>query len=437
MAQSGESSLNTVEVLNSRSYIDLTDGVDHGTHNEPPPPGSDDFRSIHHRMRRQEIIDVDSLPDRTPRLDNLLNPDTSTDDITVTASRPLSRPVTEFTRPLVFPDGVNGGSHFHRQLPTLEIDLDYYNMTFRFSNSTRASANENSHAFQFTTGRGGSERPFTAPPGSYATGPFMGPTSSAPSSNPTTSAVNAGETGHRPVTRYGQNTYPGYHAMHVGGGFGTNMRRRLGLFQYGNRTAATYGVDGVAEVNGQQRRREAEVFLGGPPGFRRPEPNYGAYLQAGLQHGTSRDLDEFMLALEEEDLRANQAAVNLESPIKAPLPPQRGYTRMVRSGRKLICAECSNELGASRKRKTSANEPDDATDRSQDATGGNKSAFSAEPDIAKRIFMAKCGHVYCGECAERHRKQVRRGKRHSSCVCVVDGCYDNISGPRNMIELFP
>jgi hypothetical protein len=54
--------------------------------------------------------------------------------------------------------------------------------------------------------------------------------------------------------------------------------------------------------------------------------------------------------------------------------------------------------------------------------------------VKKQVWVAKCGHTYCGSCAasQRHNKQkgVKAGR------CIVEGCARIVSGDKAMVEVF-
>ena len=86
----------------------------------------------------------------------------------------------------------------------------------------------------------------------------------------------------------------------------------------------------------------------------------------------------------------------------APPPAKGGFTRSPKEGMTLVCPDCAVELG--------------------------KNA-----DVKKEVWVGKCGHVYCGECAERQRMNKGRGARVGRCC--VEGCTKIISGDKAMIRI--
>lgn len=89
---------------------------------------------------------------------------------------------------------------------------------------------------------------------------------------------------------------------------------------------------------------------------------------------------------------------------RAPQPPREGYTRSPKENMALICPQCGDELG-----------------KNLDV-------------VKKQVWVAKCGHTYCGSCAasQRHNKQkgVKAGR------CIVEGCARIVSGDKAMVEVF-
>jgi hypothetical protein len=71
----------------------------------------------------------------------------------------------------------------------------------------------------------------------------------------------------------------------------------------------------------------------------------------------------------------------------------------------LICPCCGDELGKN---------PDDL--------------------VKKEVWVAKCGHTYCGTCAATQRQNKAKGVKAGRCI--VDGCIRIISGERGMMEVF-
>lgn len=89
---------------------------------------------------------------------------------------------------------------------------------------------------------------------------------------------------------------------------------------------------------------------------------------------------------------------------QAPPPPRDGFTRSPKEDMALICPQCGDELGC-------------------------------DTDVAKKeVWVAKCGHTYCGGCATRQRQN--KGKGVKAGRCVVDGCTKIISGDKGMMEIF-
>jgi hypothetical protein len=86
-------------------------------------------------------------------------------------------------------------------------------------------------------------------------------------------------------------------------------------------------------------------------------------------------------------------------------PPRDGFTRSPKENMALICPSCGDELGKN---------PDDL--------------------VKKEVWVAKCGHTYCGGCAATQRQNKARGVKVGRCI--VDGCTRIISGEKGMMEVF-
>ena len=87
----------------------------------------------------------------------------------------------------------------------------------------------------------------------------------------------------------------------------------------------------------------------------------------------------------------------------APPPPRSGFTRSPTENMALICPQCNDELGKSTE------------------------------DPKKEVWMGKCGHTYCGECAGSHRRNRSKGAKAGRCA--VEGCTRIISGDKGMIKV--
>ena len=89
---------------------------------------------------------------------------------------------------------------------------------------------------------------------------------------------------------------------------------------------------------------------------------------------------------------------------QAPPPPRQGFTRSPTEKMALICPDCGDELG----KNTNI--------------------------VKKEVWIAKCGHTYCGGCAARQRQN--KGKGVKAGRCIVDGCSRIVSGDKGMMEVF-
>jgi hypothetical protein len=86
-----------------------------------------------------------------------------------------------------------------------------------------------------------------------------------------------------------------------------------------------------------------------------------------------------------------------------PPPPRSGFTRSPTEQTALICPQCNDELGK-----------------------GHESP-------KKDVWIGKCGHTYCGECAASHRSNKSKGARAGRCI--VEGCTKIVSGDKGMIKV--
>jgi hypothetical protein len=127
-----------------------------------------------------------------------------------------------------------------------------------------------------------------------------------------------------------------------------------------------------------------------PPTQFRPPGQLDYSLNAGHIYGNDGSLRD-LPCFKDDDYNAPSAA-------------RKGYTRSPADTMTLICPECSGELG-----------------KSVDA-------------LQKEVWVAKCGHVYCGSCAFGHRQN--KGKGTKADKCLVDGCVRVISGLNGMMEVF-
>jgi hypothetical protein len=94
------------------------------------------------------------------------------------------------------------------------------------------------------------------------------------------------------------------------------------------------------------------------------------------------------------------------SPPVPPLPPAPvGLTRSPVEGG--ICPNCGDELS------------------------------EGDSDIKRQIWLAKCGHVYCGECTINRAKRAKQPRRTQPFKeCQVEGCEKKLASKTTMIQLF-
>jgi len=90
---------------------------------------------------------------------------------------------------------------------------------------------------------------------------------------------------------------------------------------------------------------------------------------------------------------------------QAPPSARQGFTRSPTENMALICPHCGEELGK-----------------------------NLDDVVKKEVWVAKCGHTYCGSCAASQRKN--RSKGINAGRCSVEGCQKIISGDKGMFEVF-
>lgn len=98
-----------------------------------------------------------------------------------------------------------------------------------------------------------------------------------------------------------------------------------------------------------------------------------------------------------------------------PLPPAAsGYTRSPKDDCKLICARCPHELGV------------------------------GEDRVEKSVWVSRCGHVYCGDCANKITSARRRPRSRNTVnpdmerttVCSVADCKTSFARGKPLWEVF-
>ncbi|KAF3079270.1 hypothetical protein TWF102_002944 [Orbilia oligospora] len=135
-------------------------------------------------------------------------------------------------------------------------------------------------------------------------------------------------------------------------------------------------------------------------------PNFP--LRNGLFQAPGRDLDWFQLPG-----FAAQNEVEITGQVHSKDPPikeaRKGFTRSPKSEDAIGCSMCDQELGDS------------------------------DDDIKKQIWVMKCGHCYCGECANAMLSQPRaqKGRKRKYPSCAIDGCKQATTGKKFVWELYP
>lgn len=154
--------------------------------------------------------------------------------------------------------------------------------------------------------------------------------------------------------------------------------------------------------------------------------NFTSRLQAYLQFmqnisgirvwssGDNAEDQELLEALMQSAQVEQNTPQLLPEDLKHPTIPSQtrpGYTRGITKSKQLICSMCDLELGIGI--------PD--SDKNYLLTEGDR-LFS------KRVFFAKCGHVYCGRCVNSIINRER--KRGAAKECVVAGCKQSFKKQR-------
>ncbi|RVD88528.1 uncharacterized protein DFL_002710 [Arthrobotrys flagrans] len=141
----------------------------------------------------------------------------------------------------------------------------------------------------------------------------------------------------------------------------------------------------------------------------RDPPDMNFPVRNGLFQAPGRDLDWFQLpgfAAQNEEVEITGQVHSKDPPIKE---ARKGFTRSPKSEDAIGCSMCDQELGDS------------------------------DDDIKKQIWVMKCGHCYCGECANAMLSQPRaqRGRKRKYTSCAIDGCKQATTGKKFIWELYP
>ncbi|KAK9455109.1 hypothetical protein V1511DRAFT_332884 [Dipodascopsis uninucleata] len=202
-------------------------------------------------------------------------------------------------------------------------------------------------------------------------------------------------------------------------------------------TRALQAVSGLYRFHqlgrsGGSRRRYTGFSNAGPSNFEQPDLDYGSYLrdiypQTLMDMSLLGSYEDHLSALDQfaDVTRSQSRRGGSDGTISPdlPPPPRKGFTRRIRSGIRLVCPDCNAELGGPLPNKKDSEEVESQTRQE-------------ENDIQRTIWIARCGHVYCGKCAMKYRRQVRRSRKDSHGICVVPDCKQNICGVRGMFEIY-
>ncbi|SGZ51312.1 CIC11C00000002957 [Sungouiella intermedia] len=113
-----------------------------------------------------------------------------------------------------------------------------------------------------------------------------------------------------------------------------------------------------------------------------------------------------------------------------------GYTNNITANENLMCELCGVELGEGI---PSDFKPDPRYDENLSEYAGRfrvnapwfciRQCFDADIELSKRVFAAKCGHVFCGRCIKNigNRPPGRQSKKQSEALSIIN---PQISAPR-------
>lgn len=110
-----------------------------------------------------------------------------------------------------------------------------------------------------------------------------------------------------------------------------------------------------------------------------------------------------------------------------PEPCKEPFTRTFTQADTLVCPQCRSELGGTAPIAPASADAGDADEPAQ-------SGKTAEEEMKRRIFVTKCGHVYCGACAT-HFKQVFATGRGKGVRCQAPDCGQSLTKTR-LFEAF-
>ncbi|CAN6597310.1 hypothetical protein TRVA0_001S04082 [Trichomonascus vanleenenianus] len=140
-------------------------------------------------------------------------------------------------------------------------------------------------------------------------------------------------------------------------------------------------------------------------------PNYARY--SGLRDFDEDELRRALILSEQMDQPRRELTVDqLKGKPAEPLDTRKGYTRGITKDAKLVCPNCSVELGEG---------VPDETDEDREAIRRNGYS-DMDVLLSKRVFFSKCGHVYCGKCVNRIINYNRRIHKDIPSQCVAEGC---------------
>lgn len=143
-----------------------------------------------------------------------------------------------------------------------------------------------------------------------------------------------------------------------------------------------------------------------------PAADYAGAMEDAMMQAIMRSLD---------DTGAPRRSVDVDKIRKPPEPaPARDeYTRELREDgeSRPLCAYCDVELGVG-------------------IPEGEKALTEARRLLSKRVFFARCGHVYCGNCVTDLTDATARKGRKLPRTCVVPGCRQRLNVKNPFFEVY-
>ncbi|KAH0547514.1 hypothetical protein FGG08_000239 [Glutinoglossum americanum] len=148
-----------------------------------------------------------------------------------------------------------------------------------------------------------------------------------------------------------------------------------------------------------------------PPRRARQQNNNGGHFPVAANFPIPMlDYRDVGFELMPEDLPDDAVIVLGKRNYSAPEPAQEGFTRSPNEEDVIVCPNCDDELTV------------------------------GDGEVKRSVWVAKCGHVYCGECTKGRKvtskKKSPKSKNPPFAVCRVDGCNQKVSAPTAMFQLY-